>query len=113
MLPRDGTDFISYNRQAILQHAERVFEMKTTVARIPPILFLLIAGALPVMPQEKAPESKLVEFQMALYKRPAQSDPNSPKAAPQALKEQHIAYVVSLLEAGKAIIAGPLDEDGE
>jgi uncharacterized protein YciI len=76
------------------------------------LLLLLIPGANWAVAQQQAPESKLVEFQMALYKRPAQNDPNKP-AAPQALREKHVAYVMSLLESGKVIIAGPLAEDGE
>jgi uncharacterized protein YciI len=76
------------------------------------VLLLLISVVQQALAQEKAPEAKLVQFQMALYKRPLESDPNKP-AAPQALKEKHVAYVMSLLESGKAIIAGPLAEDGD
>jgi uncharacterized protein YciI len=89
--------------------------MKSKLAiQIGLILLLLIPGTQRAVPQQKTEaEFKLVEFQMALYKRPPENDPNSAKAAPQALKEQHVAYVMSLLESGKAVIAGPLAEDGE
>src|SRR5262245_34792095 len=88
--------------------------MKTRVAiQIGLILLFLIPGFhQAVSQQQQTPESKLVQFQMALYKRPAQSDPNK-ATPPQALREKHVAYVKSLLESGKAVIAGPLAEDGE
>lgn len=59
-----------------------------------------------------APQFKLVEFHMALLKR----GPNWSSASTQdvqLLQQQHIAYVQSLLESGKAIIAGPLNDDGD
>lgn len=76
------------------------------------LLLLLITGAEQLVAQQKAPESKLVQFQMALYKNPAQTDPNKP-AAPQELREKHVGYVMSLLESGKAVIAGPIAEGGD
>ena len=59
-----------------------------------------------------APQFKLVEFHMALLKR----GPNWSSSATQdtqLLQQQHVAYVQSLLESGKAIIAGPLNDDGD
>ena len=57
-----------------------------------------------------APQFELVEFHMALLKR----GPNWSSAATQdvqLLQQRHIAYVQSLLESGKAIIAGPLNDN--
>ena len=59
-----------------------------------------------------APQFKLVEFHMALLKRgPNFSSATTPEA--QLLQQQHVAYVQSLLESGKAIIAGPINDDGD
>ena len=55
---------------------------------------------------------KLVEFHMALLKR----GPNWSAATTQdsqLLQQQHVAYVQSLLASGKAIIAGPINDDGD
>jgi uncharacterized protein YciI len=64
-----------------------------------------------VSAQEKAPPAnKLIEFHMALLKHGP-----SYKAAgmPGDLQAQHIANVMSLLESGKAVIAGPLGDEGD
>ena len=83
--------------------------MKPVIA----ILFaqLLFAVALPVRAQQKAePQPKMVEFHMALLKR----DPNAANNnAPASMLEEHKAYVFSLLESGKAVIAGPMAKEGE
>jgi uncharacterized protein YciI len=80
------------------------------------LLALIVAGSLAsvspnVRAQEKpAPEHKLIEFHLALLK-------HGPlyKAAgmPTDLRTQHIANVVNLLESGKAVIAGPLGDEGD
>jgi uncharacterized protein YciI len=61
--------------------------------------------------QTAAPESKLIQFQMAILKR-------GPKwtASPDntsTVHKQHVAYVQSLLDSGKAVIAGPIRDDSE
>jgi uncharacterized protein YciI len=59
--------------------------------------------------QEKG-EHKLIEFHMALLKR-------GPKyiaaGMPKDLQSQHVANVMSLIESGKAVIAGPLGDDSD
>ncbi|MDQ6652650.1 MAG: YciI family protein [Acidobacteriota bacterium] len=83
--------------------------MKQSVAAAALVLLLLalpaIAGA-----QEKQPEFKLIEFQMTLLKR-------GPKwtatGMTEGLRSEHVAYVLSLLESGQAVIAGPLGDNGE
>jgi len=64
-----------------------------------------------VSAQEKQePQHKLIEFQMALLKH----GPNySASGMPKNLKSEHMAYVLSLLESDKAVIAGPLGDRGE
>lgn len=80
-------------------------------------IVLLLAMSPSVLSQEKKetktePEHKLVEFHMALLK-------HGPKwtaaknADTKRLHEQHVEYVISLLDSGKAVIAGPLTDGGE
>lgn len=74
---------------------------------------LLVAISGPTVAQHKAePAFKMVEFHMALLKRGSQW---TAKQTPQKkeLHAQHFAYFTSLLESGKAVIGGPLDDDGE
>jgi uncharacterized protein len=78
------------------------------------ILVVLLMGALVrvspnVHAQEKQPEHKMVEFHMALLKR----GPNYAAAMPKDLQSQHIANVMTMLESGKAVIAGPLGDEGD
>jgi uncharacterized protein YciI len=61
--------------------------------------------------QKSEPESKLVQFQMALLKHTFQTASMSPNV--DALQAEHLAYLKSLLESGKAVIAGPLVEAAE
>ena len=73
-------------------------------------VILLLAMSSPVPAQE--PAHKLVEFHMALLK-------HGPKwtaaetAETKRLHQDHVNYVLSLLDSGKAIIAGPFTDDGE
>jgi uncharacterized protein YciI len=79
------------------------------------LVMTLIAGALVhvspnVSAQEKQAEHKMVEFHMALLKR----GPNYNAAGmSKDLQTQHIANVMTLLESGKAVIAGPLGDEGD
>jgi uncharacterized protein YciI len=61
-------------------------------------------------PAQEKDDHKLIEFHMALLKR-------GPKyiaaGMPKDLQSQHIANVMSLLESGKAVIAGPLGDDSD
>ena len=81
------------------------------------IILMLVAG-LVVSAQEKAqtnekaaPEHKMVEFQMALLKQ----GPYRPLMHPydaRKLLTQHVEYIVSLLDSGQAVIAGPIPNLG-
>lgn len=80
-------------------------------------IVLLVAAPVLVSSQEKQetktePAHKLVQFQMALLKRgPKWTATESEET--KRLKQQHVEYVTSLLDSGKAIIAGPLTDGGE
>lgn len=60
--------------------------------------------------KQDAPEFKLVQFHMALLKRGPKW---SAAGLPQELRSAHVANVISLLESGKASIAGPLGDEGD
>jgi uncharacterized protein YciI len=76
------------------------------------LVIAFMAASSIALAQEKtdAPQSKLVQFHMALLKR-------GPKwiagGMPQELRSAHVAYVMSLLESGKASIAGPFGDEGD
>lgn len=62
--------------------------------------------------EKKEAESKLIEFHMALLKRGPKWKPVRIGGA-GSFQSAHGAYVRSLLESGKAVIAGPLRDDGD
>ena len=73
------------------------------------VLFVAVAAVVPA--QEKSePQHKLIEFHMALLKR---GPKYSASGMPKDLQSEHLANVIALLESGKAIIAGPLGDNGE
>ncbi len=83
--------------------------MKQSLAIITLVLFFFAlpatAGA-----QEKQPQFKLIEFHMALLKR---GPKETAARMTDSLRSEHVNYVLSLLESGRAVIAGPLGDDGE
>ena len=85
--------------------------MKTLLALVV-FLFALVAAPSIGLAQDKpqAPEFKLVEFHMALLKRGPKW---SPSGVPKEVQSAHLANVMSLLESGKATIAGPLGDEGD
>ena len=60
--------------------------------------------------QKEEPKSKLVQFQMALLKKgpkwPATMTPET-----QQILHQHLVNVLAMLDAGKAVVAGPFGDD--
>lgn len=58
------------------------------------------------------PGIKLIQFHMALLKRGPKWSSSPAKDAP-LVRKQHVAYVQMLLESGKAVIAGRIQDDGE
>ncbi len=76
-------------------------------------LILTFAISFVAMSQQKSePEFKLVQFQMALLKRAPHTEKQG-SANMTALHAEHVAYIKSLFESGKVVIAGPLAEDGD
>ena len=90
--------------------------MKTFYALLTAVALLIVAA--PSIPSQekqepkKAPEHKLVQFHMALLKRGPKWT-STENADATRLKQQHVEYVTSMLDAGKAIIAGPLTDGGD
>jgi uncharacterized protein YciI len=72
----------------------------------------LLAAVTTARPQKSEPQFKLVEFHMALIKKSPNWTPDMTPAKKQ-LDEQQNAYVTSLLESGKAVIAGRLTDDDD
>ena len=60
----------------------------------------------------KTPESKLMQFQLALLKRGPQwsTDPSRERAQ---MRQRHIAHLRSMLEANKLMIAGSIRDDND
>jgi uncharacterized protein YciI len=89
----------------------------TIFYRLISVIVLLVVTSSLVSAQQKPesknePAHKLVEFHMALLKR-------GPKwtaaetAETTRVHQEHVNYVMSLLDAGKAVIAGPFTDGGE
>ena len=84
--------------------------MKKTLAGALLVLSVIAVVAIVRAQDKKEAEHKLIEFHMALLKR----GPNyNAGGMPKELQSGHIANVMSLLESGKAVIAGPLGDDGD
>jgi uncharacterized protein YciI len=64
----------------------------------------------PAQERQSAAQFKLVEFHMALLKRGPKW---SAKGMPKEVEAAHVANVMSLIGSGKAIIAGPMGDEGE
>ena len=74
-------------------------------------VILLLVCALPVSAQTE-PAHKLIEFHMALLKHGPKWTAEK-NAETKRLHEEHLKYVFSLLDSGKAIIAGPFTDGGD
>ena len=78
------------------------------------LFFLIILAVWPtaLMAQNQkapAPESKLVQFQMAILKRGPKWSANPA----EDIHKRHVDYAQSLLNSGKAVIAGPFKDNSE
>ncbi|MFN2533593.1 MAG: hypothetical protein ABR555_20120, partial [Pyrinomonadaceae bacterium] len=71
------------------------------------VVLSFVAAPAAVRTQEKQPppQFKMVEFHMALLKRGPQW---SASGMTKEVQAAHVAYVMSLLDSGRAIISGPL-----
>jgi uncharacterized protein YciI len=88
--------------------------LKTKMAKNLFLIFIvtcsLIATPLIGAQQKEEPKFKLVQFHMAIVKKgPKWTDAKTPEVT--QIHQQHFGYVISLLDSGKAIIAGPLGDD--
>lgn len=76
------------------------------------IIILVLTSSMVVAQQKTEPAHKLVEFHMALLKRgPKWTAEQNPET--KRLQQQHEEYLSSMLESGKAVIAGPITDGGE
>jgi uncharacterized protein YciI len=85
--------------------------MKRFLTLVVAVLSFVTTPAL-VLAQEKQqpPQLKMVEFHMALLKRGPKW---SASGMTKEVQSAHLAHVMSLLDSGKAIIAGPLGDEGD
>jgi uncharacterized protein YciI len=74
------------------------------------IALTLIAAPLTLAQEKTAPQSKLVQFQMALLKKGPKWT-GAPTAETQHILHQHLVNVLALLDSGKAVAAGPFGDD--
>jgi len=76
------------------------------------IALTYIVPSLVAAQEKKEPQSKLVQFQMAILKKgPKWTGPQAPET--QKILHQHLINVLALLDSGKAVIAGPIGDDTE
>jgi uncharacterized protein len=72
--------------------------------------FVTVPATARAQEKQQPAEHKMVEFHMALLKR----GPNWPAdGMTKELQSAHVANAMSLLDSGKAVIAGPLGDDGD
>lgn len=77
------------------------------------LALLVLASVTSAQTQAPAkPESKMIQFHMALLKRGPKWTPNLGTDAP-ALQQQHVEYVLSLLKSGKAVLAGRIKDESD
>ena len=76
------------------------------------VLVLLLTLSPAVFSQQQEPQHKLVEFHMALLKHGPKWTATE-NTQMNRLHEEHVKYVLSLLDSGKAVIAGPFTDGGE
>ena len=86
--------------------------MKTLHRLLTGITLLLLTAPAILSQQKNEPANKLVEFHMAILKRgPKGTAAETPET--KRVQQEHVKYVLSMLDSGKAIIAGPFTDDGE
>src|SRR6185295_18729640 len=75
------------------------------------VLIVLLTVSPSVLAQQE-PAHKLIEFHMALLKRGPKLT-TAEDAETKRVYDEHVQYVGSLLDSGKAVIAGPITDGGE
>jgi uncharacterized protein YciI len=82
--------------------------MKKLIPLLAVAIYLLVMSS-GVVPKTLEP-FKLVQFQMALLKKgPKWTGTQAPET--QKILHQHLVNVLALLDSGKAVIAGPMEDD--
>jgi uncharacterized protein YciI len=87
-------------------------EMKSTKSLVLALFVLLALTTAPLTlaQEQKGPDSKLVQFQMALLRKgPKWTEAQTPES--QKILHQHLVNVVTMLNSGKAVVAGPIGDD--
>ena len=84
--------------------------MKRFVAGSLLAVFFVVVPAISQAQEKTEPQHKLIEFHMALLKH---GPKYSASGMPKNLQSEHVANVMSLLESGRAVIAGPLADDSD
>ena len=75
------------------------------------IVFSLLALPAIFRAQQKTePAPKMTEFHMTLLKRGPKW---SPKGLSPKVQKDHVDHVISMLDSGKAVIAGPMRDEGD
>ena len=74
------------------------------------LLAVLFAAAPAAAGAQEKSQLKLIEFHMAFLKRGPQYVATGMS---KNLQSEHVAHVMSLLDSGKAVIAGPLADEGD
>ena len=74
------------------------------------VLTVLAMATIPRAQEKKEPAPKMVEFHMALLKRGPKW---SSKGMSPEVEKGHVNHVISMLDTGKAVIAGPLADGGD
>lgn len=86
--------------------------MKQLLVVITVLLSLVTVPAIARAQEKKEPEFKLIQFHMAILKRGPKWTGDRNEETKKTETEQR-AYVASLLDSGKAVIAGRLTDDGQ
>jgi len=84
--------------------------MKTFLVVVTAFVSLLVVPFVAGAQEKKEPQPKMTEFHMALLKRGPKW---SAKGMSAEVQKSHIAHVLSMLDSGKAVIAGPIGDEGE
>jgi hypothetical protein len=93
-----------YLRSSVRTRGLSGVKMKSSLS----VLILLLAIS-PVVLAQQEPAHKLVEFHMALLKRGPKFTAAENEET-KRLRQEHVKYVLSLFDSGKAIIAGPFTD---
>jgi uncharacterized protein YciI len=92
---------------AVCQQQRTYSKGKPMKLRLIVTLIIICAGIAAAQPQA---EHRLIQFQMAVLKKGPKWNVTS-ETERTAILKQHVGNVVSLLDSGKAVIAGPFHDD--